>query len=60
MTPERLATIRNRTTNKTERWNVLFAQQDIRDLLEYVDELETRVDDLIGTKIKGEGLTASL
>jgi len=56
MSPEKLATIRARTTDNQDRWNIILAQQDIKDLLEYVGELQNCVSDLTGAKNQRKGV----
>ena len=56
MSPEKLATIRARTIDNQDRWNIILAQQDIKDLLEYVEELQNRVSDLTGAKNQRKGV----
>lgn len=42
MTPKRLQEIRDREKDHNTRWNILAAQRDRHELLEYIVELEAR------------------
>lgn len=55
MSPETLTAIQGRTLNRQDRWNILLAQQDIRDLLAYVEELQAHVEALIGVSADADG-----
>lgn len=44
MTLERLQEIRDHEKDSTIFWNILTAQQDRRELLEYIEELEARCE----------------